>query len=471
MILIPTILCGGAGSRLWPLSRAMHPKPFIRLSDGESLLQKAFLRGVELKNVPEVLTVTNRELLFKTEDDYREVNDCNIATSFILEPFANNTAAAIATATLDVSKHYGEDAYLLVLAADHLIDDRQAFSQAVESALELAQKDYLVTFGIQPTAPEIGYGYIEADDTSVLRFVEKPDLATAKKYVSSGRYLWNSGMFCFRAGTMIKEMRQHCPDILDSANNCLEDSRTSLGKGLRQVDLNQKSFQRIPENSIDFALFEKSSNIAVVPCDLKWSDIGSWTAMGELTPADASGNRIIGSAELYNTNNCYIHSKTRMTAAVGLDNITIVDTDDALLVVNNDNAQDVRQIYAALKENEHETYKLHRTVNRPWGHYTVLEEGPNFKVKRIEVNPHSSLSLQLHHHRSEHWVVLSGEALIVNGESEITIKKEESTFIPAGHKHRLSNPTANALIIIEVQTGSYVGEDDIIRFEDKYGRC
>lgn len=470
MILIPTILCGGAGSRLWPLSRSLHPKPFIRLGDGQSLLQKAFIRGSEQICVEEVLTVTNRELFFKTEDDYREINHSSIPTSFLLEPFAKNTAAAIAAATLDVVERFGSDALLLVLAADHLIKDSDAFQSAVTKATSLASEDKLVTFGIQPTSPETGYGYIETEGHEVKRFIEKPDLDTAKSYLASGQYLWNSGMFCFKAGVMLKEMQQHCPQIIQTVTDCMGASQKVEGNGVRQVELNPDIFDLVPEDSVDFAVFEKSSNIGVVPCDIGWSDIGSWTAMRELSPADEHGNRIDGKALVFDSRDCFIRSEDRMVGAVGLDNITIVDTADALLVVNDKSAQDVRRIYADLKNSDHDVHKLHRTVYRPWGHYTVLEEGNNFKIKRIQVKPRSSLSLQLHRHRSEHWVVIEGEARIINGEKELTIKRDESSFIPAGHKHRLSNPTDDELIIIEVQTGKYVGEDDIIRFEDKYGR-
>lgn len=471
MVLIPTILCGGAGSRLWPLSRAQHPKPFIKLNDGQSLLQKAFKRGLQQVDVREILTVTNRELLFKTEDEYREINQHNIATSFILEPFGKNTAAAIAAAVLNVIHHHGDDAVMLVLAADHLIDHSEAFNKAVAEAVELAQTGKLVTFGIKPSAPETGYGYIEADATTVLRFVEKPDLKTAQVYVDSGRFFWNSGIFCFSAGVMHREMQRHCPDILNAVEVCMAQSHIARGKGFEQVELDAETFQKVREDSIDFAVFEKTSEIAVVPCDIGWSDIGSWAALGDLTPADDNGNRIDGKAQLFDTKNCFIRSKNRIVGAVGIENLIIVDTADALLVAHNSRAQDIKQIYNDLKNADHEAHKLHRTVYRPWGSYTILEEGSNFKIKRIEVKPHSSLSLQMHEHRSEHWVVLKGEAQVVNGDQALTINRDESTFILAGHTHRLSNATDNILVIIEVQTGEYVGEDDIIRFEDVYGRC
>ena len=472
MKLIPTILCGGAGSRLWPVSRELHPKPFIRLADGQSLLQKAWLRGVTLPEVVETLTVTNRELFFKTEDEYREVAGPHkeLVNSYILEPFGRNTAPAIAAAALQVAASHGEDALLLVLAADHLIADQAAFTHAVAQAMQLAVKGKLVTFGIQPDAPETGYGYIEADGNTVLRFVEKPSLEKAQAYLASGRYLWNSGMFCFSAGTMLREMQQHCPNILSATRACLEQSRSAQSKNHTQTELDQTTFGLVPDDSIDYAVMEKSKNVAVVPCSIGWSDIGSWNALGDLTAPDAQGNRIEGAVILHDVNNCYIQSNQRMVGGVGIDNLIIIDTPDAVLVADRSRAQDVKHLYASLKAQGHEVHKLHTTVHRPWGIYTVLEEGPRFKIKRIEVKPGASLSLQMHHHRSEHWVVVSGMAKVVNGDQELLINTDESTYIPAGHKHRLENPGVVDLVMIEVQSGEYLGEDDIVRFEDVYGR-
>jgi mannose-1-phosphate guanylyltransferase/mannose-6-phosphate isomerase len=473
MKLIPTILCGGAGSRLWPVSRELHPKPFIRLEDGQSLLQKAWLRGVAQPDVVETLTVTNRELFFKTEDEYREVAGTrykDLANSFILEPFGRNTAPAIAAAVLQVAASHGEDALLLVLAADHLITDQPAFARAVAQAMRLAAQGKLVTFGIQPETPETGYGYIEADGNTVLRFVEKPSLEKAREYVASGNYLWNSGMFCFSAGTMLREMQQHCPDILAATRACLEQSRRVQGKSHTQIELEPETFGRVPDDSIDYAVMEKSKNVAVVPCNIGWSDIGSWNALGELTAADEQGNRIAGEVMLHEVSNCYIQSKQRIVAAIGIDNLVIIDTPDAVLVADRSRVQDVKLLYARLKAQGHETHKLHTTVHRPWGTYTVLEEGPRFKIKRIVVKPAGRLSLQMHHHRSEHWVVVSGMARVVNGDRELFVNTDESTYIPAGHKHRLENPGVVDLVMIEVQSGEYLGEDDIVRFDDIYGR-
>ena len=473
MKLIPTILCGGAGSRLWPVSRELHPKPFIRLADGQSLLQKAWLRGAVLPDVVEVLTVTNSELFFKTEDEYREVAGAankGLANSFILEPFGRNTAPAIAAAALQAAQVHGDDAILLVLPADHLIADQSAFAQAVIQSTQLAQQGKLVTFGIQPETPETGYGYIEANGNSVSRFVEKPSIEKAQEYVASGRYLWNSGMFCFAAGTMLREMEQHCPQILAATRACMNQSRKAVGKGFTQVELDPGTFKQVPDDSIDYAVMEKSSNVAVVPCSIGWSDIGSWSALGDLTEPDAKGNRIEGETLLHDVSNCYIQSNERITAAVGVNNLIIIDTPDALLVADRDRAQDVKHLYASLKVQGHEAHRLHRTVHRPWGTYTVLEEGPRFKIKRIEVKPGASLSLQMHHHRSEHWIVVSGMARVVNGDQELFVRSNESTYIPAGHKHRLENPGVVVLVMIEVQSGEYLGEDDIVRFEDVYGR-
>lgn len=471
MGIIPVILCGGAGSRLWPVSREQHPKPFIRLADGQSLLQKAFLRGTQLSDVAEVLTVTNRELFFKTEDEFREVNTAGVATSFILEPFGRNTAPAIVAAALQVAKSHGDDAVMLVLAADHLIADQSAFQQAVHKATELAETGKLVTFGIHPEAPETGYGYIETEGNTVLRFVEKPSLEKAQEYFVSGRFLWNSGMFCFTAGSLLREMEKYNPQIVADMRVCLEKSRRLEGGGCSQVVIDPETFMTVAEDSIDYAVMEKSDHVAVVPCNIDWSDIGSWSTLGDLVPADDNGNRVQGEVILHDTNDCTIQSDGRLVAALGVKNLIIIDTPDAVLVVDKSSAQDVKHIYTELKLNGHDAHKLHRTVSRPWGSYTVLEEGEGFKVKRIEINPGSKISLQRHQHRSEHWVVVSGKAKVTNGDKELIVNTNESTYIRAGHKHRVQNPGLLNLIMIEVQSGPYVGEDDIERFEDVYGRC
>jgi mannose-1-phosphate guanylyltransferase / mannose-6-phosphate isomerase len=448
----------------------MHPKPFLRMEDGQSLLQKAFLRGATLPNVKEVLTVTNRELYFQTEDAFGEVNTDGVATSFILEPFGRNTAPAVAAAALQMAESHGENAILLILPADHIISKQAAFSEAVLKAAELAATGRLVTFGIQPTAPETGYGYIESNGQEVVRFVEKPTLDKAEAYLVSGNFLWNSGMFCFTAGAMLQEMAKHCPEIIEATRLCLRNSKAASGRGFSQLEISPEHFKAVPDDSIDYAVMEKTRNAAVVACDIGWSDIGCWRALGDLKEPDGDNNRIQGDAVVVDSRNCTINSEDRMVGVVGVDNLVIVDTPDALLVADKRRAQEVKQIYAQLKTQGHEAHKMHRTVHRPWGTYTVLEEGPHFKIKRIEVKPGASLSLQMHHHRSEHWIVVTGTAKVLNDSRELVLNQNESTYIPAEHKHRLENASKERLVMIEVQTGSYLNEDDIIRFDDIYGR-
>ncbi|MBP4044676.1 mannose-1-phosphate guanylyltransferase/mannose-6-phosphate isomerase [Chromobacterium violaceum] len=465
--LIPTILCGGAGSRLWPISREQNPKPFIKLPDGESLLQKAFLRAASLANTKHIITVTNKELLFRTVEEFDSINARNIETSFILEPIGKNTAAAIAIATIQVMKRFGHDAIMLVLAADHLISKKASFELAVDAACKLAIDQKLVTFGIKPDYPETGYGYIEGNGNNVIRFVEKPSKEKAEEYVSKENYYWNSGIFCFQAGAMLSEMEKHCPEILKHA-------QTSYSAAIiddEKIELTLEEFSKIPENSIDYAVMESSKNIAVIPCEIGWSDIGSWNALAELIESDPSGNRIDGEAIVHNTKNCVIQSENRLIATVGVEDLVIIDTADALLVAKKDNSQDVKHIVSNLKKQDHDAHKVHNTVQRPWGSYTVLGDGENFKLKRIEVKPGASLSLQLHHHRSEHWIVVRGMARVVNGDKEFFVRTNESTYIPAGQQHRLENPGILDLVMIEVQTGNYLGEDDIVRLQDKYGRA
>lgn len=468
--MIIVIMSGGSGSRLWPLSREQYPKPFIRLPDGRSLLQKAFLRGACLPEVRQVLTVTNRDHFFKTEDEYREINDDQMDLAFILEPFGRNTAAAVAMAALEIQHQHGSQETMLVLAADHLITDQSAFARSVSQAYDLARQGQLVTFGIQPTLPETGYGYIEAEGHQVLRFVEKPDAVKAAEYLASGKFFWNSGMFCFSAGVILEQMQQHCPTIVQAARVCLESSRRAQGKQFTQIELDSDTFAQVPDESIDVAVMEKSDRISVVPCDIGWSDIGSWTALGDLIQKDSNGNRVSGLAIMHDTHNCTIQSENRLIGTVGVNDLVIIDTTDALLVASKEKTQDVKKIFLQLKSMGHDAHRHHSTVHRPWGTYTVLEEGNGFKIKRIEVKPGASLSLQMHHHRSEHWVVVSGKAKVTNGDKTLYLRTNESTFIPALNKHRLENQESVPLVMIEVQTGNYLGEDDIIRFSDQYGR-
>jgi mannose-1-phosphate guanylyltransferase len=478
MDLIPVILSGGVGSRLWPVSREAHPKPFMTLPDGQNLIQKTFLRAASLKGVSQVLTVTNRELLFKTEDEYRSVNTAGLAQGFILEPFGRNTAAAVAMAALQIQGLKGDGAHMLVLAADHLIQDEAAFASAVAKAVSLSSQGWLVTFGVQPQYPETGFGYIEAGDAigtdeglKVARFVEKPDLKTAESYLAAGNYFWNAGMFCFQVGTVLEEFAKHAPDVLDAAAASLASSRLTQGDAYHCLAVDADSFAKVPDISIDYALMERSDRVATVPCDIGWSDIGSWNAVSELTARDDNGNRFEGEVLSHGSRNNYVNSEDRLTALVGVEDLLVVDTPDALMIAHKDHAQDVKHIVGQLKSSGHTLHLLHRTVHRPWGTYTTLENGDRFKIKRIVVKPKASLSLQLHHHRSEHWIVVSGMATVVNGDKEFMLNTNESTFIRAGHQHRLSNPGVIDLVLIEVQSGDYVGEDDIVRLEDIYGRA
>lgn len=466
--LVSVVLSGGAGTRLWPASRESHPKPFMKLADGQTLIEKTYARAKALSS--EVLTVTNRDYYFMSRDEKERVG---IVGGFLLEPFGRNTAPAIALAAKMIEATEGVDAVILVLAADHLIADQAGFASAVAEASKFAAQDYLVTFGIVATAPETGFGYIERGEalesgSKVARFVEKPDLETAQGYVSSGKYLWNSGMFCFKAGVFLAELAKHAPEVAQAVDACWAAIQPLNNALLAEIP--SELFKSTPDISIDYAVMEKSDKVVVVPGDFGWSDIGSWNAIRDLVEPNAVQNRALGEAIFVDSKNTFVHSEDRLVAAVGINDLMIIDTADALLVVHPDKAQDVKKVVAQLKKDGHDAFKLHRTVTRPWGTYTVLEEAPGFKIKRIEVKPGASLSLQMHHHRSEHWVVVSGTAKITNGDNEILIQTNESTYIPSGQKHRLENPCNTPCVMIEVQCGSYLGEDDIVRFEDTYGR-
>lgn len=499
-MLIPVILSGGAGTRLWPVSREGHPKPFMKLADGQSLLQKTYRRAAALAGGGEILTVTNRDYYFMSKDELVAAGLDDSHGVYLLEPVGRNTAPAIALAAHHLADKYGRDTLMLVLAADHLIGDVLAFNAAVSSAAALARQDRLVTFGIVPTAPETGFGYIECgapfaemnkgdaagslsrpagdkagvrgEAFAVARFVEKPSLDKAQDYVTAGNFLWNSGMFCFKAGVILDEMAKYAPEVARSAEACWSAMHEGGTKQKNtMLEIPAESFAEVPDISIDYAVMEKSSQVVVVPGDFGWSDIGSWNAVSQLVAPDEQNNRTVGEAILIDSRNTFVQSEDRLVAGIGLHDLMIIDTPDALLVAHPDKAQDVKKIVAHLKNNNHETCKLHRTVTRPWGTYTVLEEGPRFKIKRIVVKPGASLSLQMHHHRSEHWIVVSGMAKVVNGEREIFVNTNESTYIPAGHSHRLENPGVLELVMIEVQSGEYLGEDDIVRFHDHYGRA
>jgi mannose-1-phosphate guanylyltransferase/mannose-6-phosphate isomerase len=471
-MLIPVILSGGVGARLWPVSREAYPKPFIRLADGQSLLQKTLARACAHVGASTVVTVTNQEYVYATRDEYRSVQG-ELDPVFLLEPCARNTAPAIALAALYAKQRWGPDAILLILPADHVVDPLPAFQAAVTTAQRLAAEGRIIVFGVKPTRAETAYGYIEcgpaidADAAAVKRFVEKPAPALAEKFAASGTHLWNSGMFCFTARTLLDNLKQHAPELHAAAERCWASTPKQPGDAIR---IDAESFAAVPAISLDYAVMEKASGVAVVRAGFAWSDVGSWNAVSELTPPDAEGNRTVGEAVMIESTDCYVQSADRVVAGVGVHGLLIIDTPDALLVADRNQAQQVRAVTERLKLAGHPAHKIHRTVTRPWGTYTVLEQGPGFKLKRIVVNPGAALSLQMHRRRSEHWVVIAGTAQVINGDREFSVQANESTFVPAGNRHRLVNPGREPLVIIEVQTGDYVEEDDIVRFDDVYGR-
>ncbi len=479
--LVPVILSGGAGTRLWPLSREMAPKSFMPLPDGETLLGKTAARALALPGIGDLVTVTNRDLYFHTRDVYASLPDPR-DKSFLLEPFGRNTAPAVALAALHVQARHGDDAVLLVLPADHLIRDQAAFASAVARAVSLAGDGMLATFGITPTHPETGFGYLECGDAlgssaaampayRVRRFVEKPPVEDARLYVARGNYVWNSGIFCFKAGGILEAFARHAPALLAAVRPIAETLGEKRGTPMLEID--PERFAKVPDISIDYAVMEPAAvtgTVAVVRGTFDWSDIGSWQAVSDLTPPDADGNHGLGERVSVATRGTFVHSEDRVVATVGVENLVIVDTPDAVLVAHRDHLQRVREVAAELKARGNDAYRFHRTVTRPWGAYTVLQEGAGFKIKRIEVKPGAAISLQLHHHRSEHWVVVAGAATVTRGNDRYVVEAQGSTMIPVGEKHRLENAGAEPLVVIEVQCGDYVGEDDIVRFEDIYGR-
>ncbi|PLX91841.1 MAG: mannose-1-phosphate guanylyltransferase/mannose-6-phosphate isomerase [Desulfuromonas sp.] len=470
-VVVPVIMSGGAGTRLWPLSREMYPKQLLPLVEERTMLQATVgrLQGVEGLAAP--LVVCNEEHRFLVAEQLRKVE--NPAGAILLEPMGRNTAPAVAVAALQALTQ-GGDPLLLVLAADHVIVDEEAFRQVVAAALPAAEEGKIITFGIVPTAAEIGYGYIRADrdneiqggGAAVAAFVEKPDLKTAEKYVDSGDYYWNSGMFLFRASRYLEELGRFAPEILKSCRRAFGDAVCDLDF----VRLDEEAFAACPSDSIDYAVMEKTDAAAVFPLAAGWSDVGSWSALWEVGEKDASGNVVQGDVCDIDVKNSYLYSSDRLLAAVGVENLVVVESADAILVAHKDHVQQVKAVVERLKGQQRSEAVVHRRAYRPWGSYECIDREERFQVKRITVNPGASLSLQLHHHRAEHWIVVSGTARITCGEESFVLSENQSTYIPLGVMHRLENPGILPLEMIEVQSGSYLGEDDIVRFDDKYGR-
>ena len=469
MEIIPVILSGGSGTRLWPLSRNQYPKQYLSLVSDKTMFQETILRLNGLDNLADPIIVCNADHRFLVAEQCQQINIKN--PTILLEPIGRNTAPAIAAAALQSLK-LSSDAVLLVLAADHVIQDVKAFHQAINVANKQALDGKLTTFGILPTDAKTSYGYIKLsiDDNGgayqVEEFVEKPDLKTAQLYLEQGNYLWNSGMFMFQANTLINELTIHSPNIVKAVGSSIDNATQDLGF----IHLEKQAFTSSPCDSIDYSLMEKSKNVVVVPLDAGWNDIGSWAALFDIGTKDNNGNVIEGDVIIQDTTNTYINAKHHMVATIGVENLIVVDTTDATFITTQGRAQEVKSIIALLQSNNREECSNHRKVYRPWGWYDSIESDKYFQVKRLHINPGAKLSLQMHNKRAEHWVVVIGTATVINNEEILTLTRGQSTYIPLGVKHSLANQTNEPLEIIEVQSGTYLGEDDIVRFEDIYGR-
>jgi len=468
-VLVPVILSGGAGTRLWPLSRELYPKQLLRLVAERTMLQETVARTEGLPGLARPIVVCNENHRFMVAEQLRELGTAPQA--IVLEPQGRNTAPAAAIAALLVSGGADADPVLLVLPADHVITDVPAFQAVVAVGRVAAESGSLVTFGVVPDRAETGYGYIRrgagpGPAFSVAKFVEKPDSATARGYVESGEYYWNSGMFMFRASAYLAELGRYAPAMLAACRAAL----AAAGRDLDFLRLPAQEFASCPSDSIDYAVMERTDRAVVVPLAAGWSDVGSWAALADALPRDAEGNVTAGDVLTEDSSGCYLHSTSRLVAAVGLRDHVVVETKDAVLVAPRDRVQDVKELVAELKARGRYETSLHREVYRPWGSYDSIDSGDRFQVKRLIVNPGATLSLQLHHHRAEHWVVVTGTAKVTRGDEVFTLSENESTYIPIGARHRIENPGKIPLHIIEVQSGTYLGEDDIVRFEDRYGR-
>jgi mannose-1-phosphate guanylyltransferase/mannose-6-phosphate isomerase len=491
--ILPVILCGGSGTRLWPLSRAGFPKQFLALSGKDektSLFQEAIGRLNQLSSesitLGDTLIVTNEDHRFLVLDQLREKESINAV--LLLEPTGRNTAPALSIAALYAQEHSNDennDPILVVTPADQTIENTDVFTKALQHCVAVVAEDItkktIAILGITPTSPETGYGYIQRDTTkgknnefAVNQFVEKPDAKTAQAYLADGNYLWNGGMFVLRASTWLAALNEFRPDILDAAQKAWDEKTEDRADGTDFVRPNKELFSSIPSESIDYSVIEKCPGsqyqVKMVELNAGWNDLGSWSAVWQVGNKDKQGNVISGDVFLSDSTNSVVHASSRLVSAVGVENLVIVETADAVLVADRKNSQEVKKIVVQLEQQKREEKVLHRKVARPWGWYDSIDEGERFKVKRIQVRPKASLSLQMHHHRAEHWIVVKGTAEITNGDKVITLTENQSTYIPQGQVHRLANPGTTPLEIIEVQSGSYLGEDDIVRFQDAYGR-
>ena len=467
-MILPVIMAGGTGSRLWPLSRDLMPKQFLKLNGDYTMLQATVKRLAKVDALAP-LVICNEEHRFIAAEQLRQIKQLD--HNIILEPVGRNTAPAIALAAMAAVKK-GQDPLLLVLAADHVIANTLAFEQAVAKAQQLAAQDKLVTFGIVPTHAETGYGYIcrgdaTGDAFTVKRFVEKPDAATAQQYIASGDYYWNSGMFMFKASRYLAELKQHRPDIYTAC----EQAMLEVNPDLDFIRVNKDAFIACPDDSVDYAVMEKTASAVVVPLDAGWSDVGSWSSLWDISAKDADGNVCNGDVLNVGSQNNYIFAETGLVATVGLQDVVVVQTKDAVLVAAKDKVQDIKKVVQQLKASGRTEHKIHREVYRPWGKYDSIDNGERYQVKRITVKPGEKLSIQMHHHRAEHWIVVSGTANVTVDGKDTLLSENQSVYIPLGAVHALENPGKIPLELIEVQSGSYLGEDDIVRFSDRYGRA
>lgn len=469
-MIFPVILAGGAGSRLWPLSRQLYPKQFLPLGESELTLLQSTIQRLQGLECAQPILICNDQHRFLAAEQVRQLGLEQV--TILLEPVSRNTAPAIALAALQATSRE-KDSILLVLAADHLVRDVAAFQECVRKALPLAEAGKLVTFGIVPTHPETGYGYLEKGREivpgcfAVNRFVEKPDLPAAEDYVGTGDYYWNSGMFLFRASRYLEELERLQPNILSTCRSALKQG----SQDLYFTRIDQAAFAACPEQSIDYAVMEKTSEAAMVPLDAGWSDVGSWSALWDVSAKSPEGNVLKGDVLQQDTRNTYVHSESRLVAAVGVDDLMIIETKDAVLVAHKNHVQDVKSIVERIRNDGRHEHINHRKVFRPWGMYDSIDNGHRYQVKRITVRPGAKLSVQMHHHRAEHWIVVSGTAKVTKGDKTYLVSENQSTYIPVGQVHALENPGVIPLELIEVQSGAYLGEDDIVRLQDVYGRA